>query len=518
MDTRESGRNGGARREAVLAAVGFALFLASVDFLLWGRAFLIGGSADVFGADEIRVFYSIPSVVVLGVVLGAAAVLFARSAAWAERFRLLCGAGGAAGTVGGIALLGILHLAGIGSTATLAVAAVLAGTGIGLAMLAWQAAFARVGGRFLVPSVLGACVAFPLFAMACSFLPLGAAYGVTGAAACASFAVLAGVDVRLGRAAKAGSATSLDLAEGPDSGPSGLSAALPLRGLLAAWGPTMLCLAALGFVTGVSRTLTLASVRESSELVLESLACVLVVAILLAAVWRVRGRLVSPTVFYQVAFPVVATGLVVFSVVVNDFTASFAGLSYFVFELALIVAIVHCVQESDGDGRRAVVAYGLVAGCAYVLLGLGTAVGYALQQWGGRAAAPVFSIVVIVCIYALSLPLAVQARRRAAQGAPDAPEAPASLPDMDAPTAGHAVHRLLDRQAQALAASHGLTPRESEVLALILAGLDSPTIAKRLGLTDNTVRTHKKNLYRKLDVHSKQEILALVEEDGGIAG
>ncbi len=512
-----SGDNGverpGARRTAVLAAVGFSLFLTAVDFMLWGRAFL---NAGVFGVDEIRVFYSVPSVAALGVVLAVSAVASARSVAWASWGCRLCGAGGLAGTIGGISLLGVLHLAGVGSTAPLVLAAVLAGAGTGLAMLAWQAAFARVGELFLAPSVLGACVAFPLFSMACSFLSLGVAYGVTGAAACASFAVLVGVEACLHRAAAGLSRPVSDPVVSPTSAaPSGLS----LRGLLADWGPTMLCLASLGFVTGVSRTLTLAAVRETSELVFESLACMLAVAVLLLAVWRVRGRLVSPVVFYQVAFPVVATGLVVFSVVANDFTSSFAGLSYFVFELALIVAIVHCAQESGGGARGTLVAYGLVAGCAYMLLGLGTAVGYALQQWGDGTATPVFFIVVIVCIYALSLPLAVQARRRApekdahkatAGGRPALSSAPVAEPDDPAALAADA-HLLFDRQARALAAGYGLTPRESEVLALVLAGLDSPTAATRLGLTDNTVRTHKKNLYRKLGVHSKQEILALLD-------
>ena len=35
-------------------------------------------------------------------------------------------------------------------------------------------------------------------------------------------------------------------------------------------------------------------------------------------------------------------------------------------------------------------------------------------------------------------------------------------------------------------------------------------IAQERGVTENTVRTHTKGLYRKLDVHSKQEVIELV--------
>ena len=46
----------------------------------------------------------------------------------------------------------------------------------------------------------------------------------------------------------------------------------------------------------------------------------------------------------------------------------------------------------------------------------------------------------------------------------------------------------------------------------MVRGLDTPTIAQALGVSDNTVRTHKKSLYRKLDVHSKQELLELMHQ------
>ena len=52
----------------------------------------------------------------------------------------------------------------------------------------------------------------------------------------------------------------------------------------------------------------------------------------------------------------------------------------------------------------------------------------------------------------------------------------------------------------------------AERLELVVRGLDTPTIAQTLGVSDNTVRTHKKSLYRKLDVHSKQELLELMHQ------
>jgi DNA-binding NarL/FixJ family response regulator len=50
-----------------------------------------------------------------------------------------------------------------------------------------------------------------------------------------------------------------------------------------------------------------------------------------------------------------------------------------------------------------------------------------------------------------------------------------------------------------------LTAREWEVLDLLATGLTNEQIADTLVLSTETVRTHIKHLYRKLDVHSRQD-------------
>jgi LuxR family maltose regulon positive regulatory protein len=52
-----------------------------------------------------------------------------------------------------------------------------------------------------------------------------------------------------------------------------------------------------------------------------------------------------------------------------------------------------------------------------------------------------------------------------------------------------------------------LTERELEVLHLIDAGLSNREIANRLYISVNTVRTHTKHLYSKLDVHSRTQAI-----------
>ena len=50
-----------------------------------------------------------------------------------------------------------------------------------------------------------------------------------------------------------------------------------------------------------------------------------------------------------------------------------------------------------------------------------------------------------------------------------------------------------------------LSTREKEILQLVVEGLSYKAIGKRLFISPHTVRTHLKNIYEKLHVHSKSE-------------
>jgi DNA-binding NarL/FixJ family response regulator len=60
----------------------------------------------------------------------------------------------------------------------------------------------------------------------------------------------------------------------------------------------------------------------------------------------------------------------------------------------------------------------------------------------------------------------------------------------------------------------GLTQRESEVLALLVAGLSNRAIAVRLVVSDHTVKAHLRALYRKLDVPERGAAIAVALREG----
>ena len=63
-------------------------------------------------------------------------------------------------------------------------------------------------------------------------------------------------------------------------------------------------------------------------------------------------------------------------------------------------------------------------------------------------------------------------------------------------------------------ASLGITGREREVLQLLAAGRSNKEIARDLGLSPNTVKTHVARLFEKLGVARRTEAIGLARELG----
>lgn len=71
---------------------------------------------------------------------------------------------------------------------------------------------------------------------------------------------------------------------------------------------------------------------------------------------------------------------------------------------------------------------------------------------------------------------------------------------------------MLRRIVQEALTRHGmplLTPRETEVVGLVLQGHSSESIANILGISAGTVRIHRKNIYAKMRISSQRELFSI---------
>jgi NarL family two-component system response regulator LiaR len=77
------------------------------------------------------------------------------------------------------------------------------------------------------------------------------------------------------------------------------------------------------------------------------------------------------------------------------------------------------------------------------------------------------------------------------------------------PTLAPEATQALIQAAKETKTDYGLTPRENEVLALLVEGLTNPEIAQRLTISRSTARAHVSNILSKLNVSNRAEAITL---------
>lgn len=83
----------------------------------------------------------------------------------------------------------------------------------------------------------------------------------------------------------------------------------------------------------------------------------------------------------------------------------------------------------------------------------------------------------------------------------------------EAPLAPKAAAALLQERIPSQA-GHELTPREREVLALVIAGRRNKQIARRLGISEKTVKGHLTNLFQRIGVTDRTQAALWAERNG----
>ena len=81
-------------------------------------------------------------------------------------------------------------------------------------------------------------------------------------------------------------------------------------------------------------------------------------------------------------------------------------------------------------------------------------------------------------------------------------------------TVTRAFRTVVDRQAAAEPAGETLTPREVEMVRLVSQGLRNKVIAERLSISEGTVKVHLHNIYEKLGVDGRLELLISAQQKG----
>lgn len=301
----------------------------------------------------------------------------------------------------------------------------------------------------------------------------------------------------------------------------------------------MLCIAAIGYVGGVSRLL--AQQGGGNPLLLNSVLAIgmLIAALALFAVWeplrdRFSFRVVSTALFFGVM-----TGFLFLPFFDVTYRLIFAGASNAAFSVVSIFMMITCLKIASLRQIDPIGVFGIFASIVYGGVLVGRAVGDVV---GPSYDVSQILVIALMSIYLLSFAGIVVNSRKASKS-DDAFDPMHAIPDTtadaqdgkstpdatveksrktpappDDPAPPPLVRNLIVAQdmvpfyCRMVKKAYSLSNRETDILELILRGRNVARMSETLFVSENTVRSHCKNLYRKLDVHSRQQVFDLVEE------
>lgn len=294
---------------------------------------------------------------------------------------------------------------------------------------------------------------------------------------------------------------------------------------------------AVGFVAGIMRAVALADVTAGDVVNMASMLGALLSATIVLWLWRGLSFHLSMRKAYRWAFPPLTLAVVAMPFAGGmTYLEAFAGAMYAVYAFVQMVLLIQCAQASRDRGMCPIVTYAFCSGIMHVMHFAGFLCGWATGLADGLDAlqlcqASLLAVwvlgLVLFCIWVRPSQGAAGKDRSPdaiefvslspAAPKPSKAEAPADEPeDQEVPLnpLEIPVRPVLDRvtkQCEAIRLAFRLSDRETEVMEHIARGDTVARIAEKLGVSENTVRTHTKRVYTKLGIHSKQELGDLVQ-------
>ncbi len=276
-----------------------------------------------------------------------------------------------------------------------------------------------------------------------------------------------------------------------------------------------LCIGAVGFCAGIMRSIAVAEPALGVYVNVLSMAGMLIAAIVVLWLWRLKDVRLSITTSYRIVFPFIITSLLLLPILSDEYARWLAAILYAVYAAAIMLLMMQCAQISRDRGINPVFIYGFFGAIVYTLHSIGFLGGTFAEDVRVIGVDPL-AVVALIAIWALGLMHFVGSGGfTSALSRQDSPEAielvslkshegAAATKETDAPDR-------IAAQAARLQEHFRLSAREAEVMELLARGNSVARIADVLVVSENTIRTHSKHIYAKLDIHKRQELVDLIE-------
>lgn len=294
---------------------------------------------------------------------------------------------------------------------------------------------------------------------------------------------------------------------------------------------------ALGIVAGTTAN---GCTEEIMRTINESIAKVGMAISLVLVVILAIGRKRIQTLTLLKGFAVFVLAVILLNIVWLDLAPIWLSATLFAWQMLKVFVLLVLV----GTHRRTIVSLSFLFPAAWGVLDVGHAIGVVVGQMliplgGNDSQSLMNSVVLVAFLVAIAAILLLSNKviweaagtststgdRGVGEDAAETVSQPevrmraSAVSDANEHTSVDEAHdQVLDPHAARcaeLARRYRLTERESEVFRYLAQGHTRASIAKRLFVSENTVREHVKSIYKKLHIHSKQQLIDMV--DSGVA-
>lgn len=287
---------------------------------------------------------------------------------------------------------------------------------------------------------------------------------------------------------------------------------LPLRFAACA---AVYCIPA-GFMRGYPAALPFASAGGIGEAVFAGVA-VIMIAVAVASILLMGSQKID--LAYKLVVPLMAAGLLLLPFLApgQEAVAGICIMSgYILFEMYVWASLADIAANLPAPSA-------LVFGIGKSGMNLGLLMGTFIGIWLGSSSSMLLVAISLLIVYlfivvenvigpkgGVALPLQVPSSSPADEAIPPR-EKKVTIAEAAQMDLAEVFSTMLHQRCSALSERCGLSARETEVLELLAKGRSLQSIADTLGVAYSTVKTHTDRIYAKTDVHSRQELIELLE-------
>ena len=257
--------------------------------------------------------------------------------------------------------------------------------------------------------------------------------------------------------------------------------------------PALIGLSMFAFFMGASRP----NITENTS---ADVVGMLLAAVTLAPLCLFARRFHHPlqTFFHQMLLPLLAVMILAAFAVFEPLTGYVVRA---LLSIGALFAVAFAIAGSSGREFSPSLVLSVIMGCFSLSSVAGIAFGGHLQLPGSQT---IFMPVVVVAIYCVFLvAYSIVGFWRNTSSCSDSEE---NTVDSVEPTS-------IAARCESLSEDFALSPRESEILGFLARGHAASFIAKTLIISESTVYTHTRNIYQKMGIGSREELLCLIERD-----